>query len=151
LGFAIDSWLQRVLTNPVLGLTAEGKRRAYLADNLSLPGLTCLFGTFASFCAECAFLLLLAPNLCNFARKTHAICIIKKSDVVCFQPLLSFVPSFFHLLRAPTFPNSPSRSGSRPGLGAPLRSPTTMCPHEDHDGRLSQVRELVKRKMHVFR
>jgi len=41
------------------------------------------------------FLLILGPERCQFALKTSIICSIQKSDVLCFQGLLSFVPTVF--------------------------------------------------------
>ena len=41
--------------------------------------------------------------------------------------------------------SGPVRFPSR--FGGPPRLPTTMCPHQDHLYRLSQVPEFVKRKM----
>jgi hypothetical protein len=35
---------------------------------------------------------------CESARKTRAICIIQNAIFLCFQVLLSFVPTIFHFL-----------------------------------------------------
>jgi len=37
-------------------------------------------------------------DLCEFARKSRAICIIQNAIFLCFQVLLSFVPTIFHFL-----------------------------------------------------
>jgi len=48
-------------------------------------------------------LLNLRPNWCYFARKRRRIRSIQKSDFLCFQVLLSFVPTIFHFLQNSIF------------------------------------------------
>ena len=64
-------------------------------------------------------LLLLRSNLCKYALKTCIICSIQKSDVLCFQVLLSFVPTIYVFLRNSFFPHSPGAFRSLGGLGGP--------------------------------
>jgi len=47
------------------------------------------------------YLLLLGSKVCCFARKKRRICSIQKSDVLCFQVLLRFVPTIFHFSQCP--------------------------------------------------
>ena len=65
------------------------------------------------------FLLLLRSDLCKYALKTRVICSIQKSDVLCFQILLSFVPTLFVFLRNSFFPHSPGPFHSLERLGSP--------------------------------
>jgi len=48
------------------------------------------------FAQNARFLPLSAFGWCKFACKMRTICTTKKSDVLCFQPLLSFVPPIYH-------------------------------------------------------
>ena len=73
--------------------------------------------------AKCAlFLLQLASNLCKIARKMRIICTLKKSDVLCFQPLLSFVPSIFHFCNSPLPPVAATIPPSLGCRGDPARA-----------------------------
>jgi hypothetical protein len=114
------------------GQAPQVGEKSFLADNLSGQGPPASWVPSLRFAQNALLLLLLASNLCKFARKTRMICSFKKSDVLCFQPLLSFVPTIFNFLRVPASPNSQSRSVSSSGRDAPPRSPTTMCPQKDH-------------------
>jgi hypothetical protein len=49
----------------------------------------------------CCFGSVLASDLCIFARKRRTICGIQKSYLLCFKPLLSFVPTIFVFSRSP--------------------------------------------------
>ena len=51
-----------------------------------------------SFSQIVPFLLLSGFDLCRFACKTRIICSIQKSDILCFQVLLSFVPTVLYFL-----------------------------------------------------
>jgi len=63
---------------------------------------------------------------CKYALKTRLICIIEKSHILCFQVLLSFVPTIFVFFFRSLFPASPDPSRFLFGLG-------------DLDGRLRQI------------
>ncbi len=65
------------------------------------------------------FLPLLRSDLCKYALKTRIIRSVQKSHVVCFQVLLSFVPTIFVFLRSSFFPQSPGPFRSRERLGSP--------------------------------
>jgi len=66
-------------------------------------------------------MLLLASGLCKFARKTHGDGALQKSDILCFQPLLSFVPTIFVIhVRSPGFPQGEFRSLPHPPRSSPL-------------------------------
>ena len=65
------------------------------------------------------YLLLLRSDLCKYALKTCIICSIQKSDVLCFQVLLSFVPTIFVFLRNSFFPHSPGTFRPLKRLGSP--------------------------------
>ena len=72
---------------------------------------------------------------------------VKKSDILCFQVLLSFVSTIFHFSWFPTFPLSLGRFGFRSRGVTSWRPSTTKCPREDHRCRLSLVGAVVKQKM----
>jgi hypothetical protein len=65
------------------------------------------------------FWLLLRSDLCKYALKTRIICTIQKGDFLCFQVLLSFVPTLFVFLRNSFFPQSPGPFHSLERLGSP--------------------------------
>ena len=93
------------------------------------------------------FLLFLRSDLCKYALKTHIICSTQKSHVLCFQVLLSFVPTVFAFLVGLC---SECSAGTIPACFAARqtwRPPMTNCPQQDHNYRLSKGRRLVKRKM----
>ena len=93
------------------------------------------------------FLLHLTSNLCKIAPKMRTICTTKKSDVLCFQRLLSFVPSISHFLQFPAFHPSPAESRLLLPVVSTPRLPTTKCPQKEHIYRLSQLGGVVKEKM----
>jgi hypothetical protein len=81
------------------------------------------------FAQNARSLLVSAFDLCKFVRKMRAICIIKKSDVVYFQVLLSFVPTIFHFFYFPALPfrwNLPANPLAWPAAGVRLRQ----CVHK---------------------
>jgi len=91
-----------------------------VADFLSLssPGLDPEVSL--RFAQNALFLLLSVLNLCKYACKRRALCSIKKSDVLCFQVVLWFVPTIFHFLY---FPGSPAALGPR-RIPRPLPQPS---------------------------
>jgi len=73
-------------------------RRSSVVDFLSLARSSLRGWSFGSFAQIVLYLGLSGPNLRKYVRKTRMICSIQKSDVLCFQVLLSFVPTIFHFL-----------------------------------------------------
>ena len=74
------------------------------------------FGRFS----QIALLLLLSRSiLCSIARKMRTNCNMQKAIFLCFQVLLSFVPTIQHFSRCPVFPTrgirtALSRQSARP-------------------------------------
>jgi hypothetical protein len=96
-------------------------------------------------------LLLLRSDLCKYALKTRIICTIQKGDFLCFQALLSFVPTIFVFLRNSFFSSSPGpfRSLERPGSpGARLRqtvpNTTTIIGYHKADSLSSEKWAVVQ-------
>jgi hypothetical protein len=103
------------------------ERQAKLADFVSCLGLVLVPEVLICYCEGCALLLLSALNLCKYARKMRGFCIIKKVIFLCFQVLLSFVPTIFHFLY---FPGSPAALG-------PWRIPRPLAHLVAAQGKLS--------------
>ena len=103
--------------------------------------------SFASFCASCAvfapfsvrFVPICAQNACNLQHSKNRFSFVFKYFLASF-PLFSI----FWISRVPLAPEH-SRLTSRRVVLWP--SPTTICPHHDHNYRLSCPPRLVKRKM----
>ena len=76
------------------------------------------------------FLLLLRSNLCKYALKTRVICSIQKSDALCFQLLLSFVPTVFVFFRNSFFPHSPGPFRSLERRGSPAAGLRQIVPNK---------------------
>jgi len=91
------------------------------------------------------FLLLWRSNLCKYALKTRIICSIQKSDVLCFQVLLSFVSTIYVFLRNSFFPHSPGPFRSLERRGSPgarlrqtVRNTTTVIGYQKAGGLSSE-------------
>src|SRR5271157_5116414 len=108
-------------------MSCLNKRQAKLADFVSCLGLVLGPEALICYCEECALLPLSALNLCKYARKMREFCIIKKLIFLCFQVLLSFVPTIFHFLY---FPGSPATPG-------PWRIPRPLAHPVAAPGKLS--------------
>src|SRR5271157_3442198 len=74
------------------------------------------------------FLLLLRSDLCKYALKTRIICSIQKSHVLCFQVLLSFVPTLFVFLRNSLFPIRRDHSVHLSDVAAPAPACDKLSP-----------------------
>jgi len=86
-----------------------------------------------------------APFFNNSLVFKYFLASFRQRPFVSNNIVASFV-LFLVCFRAPT----PRLVGAHPlpsRFGGPKRSPTTVCPHQDHLYRLSQVPEFVKRKM----
>jgi len=66
----------------------------------------------AAFSQNALLLLLSASDSCQFTRKMREICSTQKSDILCVQVLLSFVPTLFVFLHDP--PGSPQSGSTEP-------------------------------------
>jgi hypothetical protein len=77
------------------------------------------------FAQGAPFLLLLTSELRKNALKTHGICSIQKSDVLCFQVLLSFVSTVFVFPRDP--PDFPHSGTVKPGRISMFQAPAGTC------------------------
>jgi len=74
-------------------------------------------------------LLLLRSNLCKYALKTRIICSFQKGDFLCFQVLLSFVPTIFVFPCNSLFPHSPGPFRSLERRGSPGARLRQTVPH----------------------
>jgi hypothetical protein len=61
-----------------------------------LPATASDSEALTSFTQVALFLFLSGSNLCQIARKTHAICSTQKSHILYFQVFLSFVSTILH-------------------------------------------------------
>ena len=103
--------------------------------------------SFTSFCASCAvfaaFSVRFVPICAQNARNLqHS----KKLFSFVFKYFLASFPLFFifWISRVPLAPEHSRLTSRRVALWP---SPTTICPHHDHNYRLSRRSRLVKRKM----
>ena len=92
-----------------------------------------------SFSQNVLFFAPFGSDCCYFARKTRIICCIQNSDFLCFQALLSFVPTNFHILYCPacrrfsgTIPNLPHLVGRGACLGQTVHSKTISIGYHRH-------------------
>ena len=86
-------------------------------------------------------MLLLESDSCKLARQTRIICSIRKSDILCFQVLLSFVSTISVIARSPLH-SPPGRFRPEPSLRTEASAKTCEVSENSNSMRDGQISAL---------